>query len=84
LATKVPLHNQIAKELSNYPSTEQRINRLQLEIASFLPSRNDYILDTGDFEEVKARLLACNRTVLQHHSSETANHNEPVLRRGSD
>lgn len=84
LATKIPLHNRIAKGLSNYPSIEERIHRLQSEIPSFLPSRNDYVLDTGEFEEVKSRLLAYNGPVLHHDSSEKQDHSGPVLRRRDD
>jgi predicted Zn-dependent protease len=80
-ATKLPFHSAIAKGLSNYPLTEERIQRLQAEIATFLPNRKDYILDTDEFQEVKANLLASRTPVLHRHSGDDDGNKGPVLRR---
>lgn len=87
-ATHLPFHRKIAKGFASYPLTEERINRLQSEIARFLPDRKDYILDTNEFQEVRSRLLAA-RTPVLHRSGPGENDSKgPVLRRhpesGSD
>ncbi len=46
----------VAKAFATHPMTDDRIRRAQKEIAIMLPTRSDYILDTSEFEEVKARL----------------------------
>jgi predicted Zn-dependent protease len=81
LATKVPWHRKMARGLASYPATEERIRRLQQEIPAFLPSRNQYIVDTEEFEEVKSRLLASTTPVLRRHSGESQQNKGPVLRR---
>ena len=81
LASKVPFHSKIAKSLANYPLTEERIGRLQSEITEFLPTRKDYILDTDEFQEIKAHLLASQAPVLRHHANEDGDNKAPVLRR---
>lgn len=84
LASKVPFHSGIAKGFSNYPLTEERIERLQAEIATFLPDRKDYIIDTNEFQEVKARLLASQTLVLHHHAESGDDSKGPVLRRAPE
>jgi predicted Zn-dependent protease len=82
LGSKIPFHSKIAKSFANYPLTEERIGRLQSEIVQFLPSRKDYILDTDEFQEVKARLLQSQIPVLRHHQNGNDEDNKgPVLRR---
>lgn len=81
LGTKLPFHSKIAKSFANYPLTEERIGRLQSEIVQFLPSRKDYVLDTEDFQEIKAHLLASQTPVLRHHSNSDEDNKGPVLRR---
>ncbi|MGB8065598.1 MAG: M48 family metalloprotease [Candidatus Sulfotelmatobacter sp.] len=82
LASKVPFHSSIAKGFANYPLTEERIGRLQAEIATFLPDRKDYVIDTNEFQEIKARLLASQTPVLHHHAGGSDDDsNGPVLRR---
>lgn len=85
LASKIPFHSGIAKGFSNYPLTEERIGRLQEEIATFLPDRKDYIIDTNEFQEVKARLLASQTLVLRHHGGESDDDGKgPVMRRAPE
>jgi predicted Zn-dependent protease len=49
-------HTALAKAFSTHPMTSDRIRRAQDEIEKDLPERDEYILDTSEFEEVKARL----------------------------
>jgi len=83
LVSHVPFHSKLARGLANYPLTEQRIERLQSEIVTFLPARKDYIVDTDEFEEVRSHLLAARTPTLRRHSSDDGG-NGPVLRRSSD
>ena len=83
LATKMPFHNKIARSFASYPLTEERIDRLHSEIPAFLPARKDYVLDTDEFQDVKAHLLAAQTPVLRHHSGDEDNKG-PVLRRTAD
>src|SRR5579862_1150829 len=84
LASHVPFHKGIARSFANYPLTEERIDRLQSEISTFLPDRTDYILDTNEFQEIKAHLLASQTPVLRHHNANEKDSEGPVLRRTQD
>jgi len=84
LARKIPFHSKLAKSFSSYPLTEERIQRLQSEITTFLPTRNDYILDTEEFQEVRARVLSAQMPTLRHHDSNDDKGAGPVLRRTTD
>jgi beta-barrel assembly-enhancing protease len=83
LATRLPFHRQLAKSFASYPLTEERVNRLQAEITAFLPGRQDYIIDTNDFQEVKSRLLAALTPVL-HRRGPGDDNKGPVLRRSPE
>jgi predicted Zn-dependent protease len=41
---------------SDHPGTESRIAAVQHEIATILPPRPEYVVDTSEFERVKRRL----------------------------
>ncbi len=79
--TKVPLHNQVAHAFSYYPPIEERIQKAQSEISALLPSRDDYVVDTSEFQVVKARLAWADRPILRRHRSGEGVTNGPVLRR---
>ena len=79
-ASKLPFHRQIARGFANYPLTEERIRRLQSEIATFLPARKEYVVDTDEFQEVKSHLLSQGPLQLRHHGDDE-NPRAPVLRR---
>jgi predicted Zn-dependent protease len=81
LATRLPFHRRLANSFSNYPLTEERMHRLQSEIPTFLPDRKDYIVDTNEFQEVKARLLASEGPTLRRHAPGEDDTKGPVLRR---
>jgi predicted Zn-dependent protease len=48
--------NFLSKAFSTHPMTDERIKRAQKEIEQYLPNRDDYIIDTSEFQEVRARL----------------------------
>jgi predicted Zn-dependent protease len=83
-ATKVPFHKQIARTFSNYPLTEDRIRRLQEEVSVFLPDKEEYVSDSSEFHEVKARLLASEAPVLRRPRPGAEPGKGPVLRRRQD
>jgi len=80
-ASHLPFHDKVARGFSNYPLTEDRIHRLQSEIATFLPNRSDYIIDTNEFQEIKEHLLSLQGALQLRHHSEEENPKGPVLRR---
>jgi predicted Zn-dependent protease len=51
-------HNLIAKVIATHPMTDERIKRAQKVIATLLPPKAEYIIDTSDFEQVKSRLAS--------------------------
>jgi hypothetical protein len=46
----------VAKAFSDHPQTPDRILHSQMEIARILPAKDDYLVTTSEFEDVKARL----------------------------
>lgn len=72
---------QIARAYANYPPTEQRIQKAQTEISTLLPSRDDYVVDTNEFQEVKAKLAGADRPILRRHRPGDGVANAPVLHR---
>ena len=73
------LRDQVVRAFAYYPPTEDRIEKLQAVISSFLPERNDYILDTSEFQDTKARLG--DRPILRRHRPDETFAGGPVLRR---
>ena len=69
----------LAKAFASHPQTPDRIENSQKEIATILPSRDQYVVSTSEFDQVKARLAALeNRRKLNED-----NVNKPSLRRAS-
>ncbi len=69
----------LAKAFATHPQTPDRIQRSQQEIASVLPARDQYIINTSEFDDVKARLAAIeNRRKL---TSPDDKEGRPTLRR---
>jgi predicted Zn-dependent protease len=46
----------IPKLFSTHPPTPERVQKAQQEIATILPTREEYIVTTSEFDVVKARL----------------------------
>jgi predicted Zn-dependent protease len=71
----------IAKAYLDHPQTPDRIEKSQHEIASILPPRDQYIVDTSEFQQVKKRLaLIMKHRQLNDHNNEV----NPDLRRTVD
>jgi predicted Zn-dependent protease len=80
--SKIPFHGQIARGFASYPTTEDRIRRLQSAISTILPDKKDYVLDTEEFQEVKSRIAKNEAPVLRRHTrGDISDKPGPVLRR---
>jgi predicted Zn-dependent protease len=70
----------LAKAFATHPQTPDRISATQKEIAEVLPAKDQYIVSTSEFDQVKARLAAIeNRRKLQDSNDK----DKPSLRRAS-
>ena len=69
----------LSKAFSTHPQTPDRIKMSQEEIGHLLPPRQEYIEDTSEFEDVKARLAA----VENRHKIQNPKDNRPTLRRAT-
>ena len=78
-ATEKKKPGSLAKAFSTHPQTPDRIEKSQQEIANVLPARPQYIVDTSEFDDVKARLAALeNRRKLTNPGDDK---DRPTLRR---
>lgn len=50
--------NRIAKAFATHPMNVERIEAAQEEIRKYLPDRPEYIVDTSEFENIKARMAS--------------------------
>jgi predicted Zn-dependent protease len=68
----------ISKAFSTHPQTPDRVKRTQEEIATILPPKREYIVDTSEFHAVQARLrrIENRRPVKSGEKADT-----PVLHR---
>jgi predicted Zn-dependent protease len=70
----------LAKAFSTHPMTDDRIKRAQKEIEEFLPDRGEYVVDTSEFQQVRARVAE----IENRRRIDNGRVNLPVLhRRGS-
>jgi predicted Zn-dependent protease len=70
----------VAKAFSDHPQTPDRILHSQEEIARILPAREDYLVTTSEFDDVKARLA---RIENKRRLTDTKGITRPSLRRAS-
>ena len=69
----------LAKAFSTHPMTPDRIDAAQDEIVTILPPRDEYVVTTGEFERVHARLrMLDNRGRVEETQEEN---DRPTLRR---
>jgi predicted Zn-dependent protease len=61
LTHKKQKHSFLAKAFSTHPMTDDRIHRAQKEIDTMLPPRDEYLVDTSEFSEIKLRLAQLTR-----------------------
>ena len=66
----------VAKAFSDHPQTPDRILRTQEEIAHILPPRDEYTVNTSEFDDVKARLA---RIENKRRLIDSRNGNKPSL-----
>jgi predicted Zn-dependent protease len=69
----------LAKAFETHPQTPDRIEKTQKEINTLLPPRQEYKVDTSEFQEVKARLAKLEN----RHKLQQGHENRPTLRRAS-
>ncbi len=70
----------ISRAFSDHPATPDRIGHVEDEIATILPARNDYLVTTSEFDQVKARLA---RIQNKRGLNDKKGGNKPTLRRTS-
>src|SRR4030088_1635740 len=66
----------IPKVFSTHPPTPDRIEAAQKEIARILPARQEYIVSTSEFDQVKARL----RNIMFNRKAKDNDPSKPTLR----
>ena len=66
----------MAKIFTDHPLTPDRIAKSQEEIATILPARDQYIVTTSEFQDMKARLARIER----HGKIDDNKDDKPVLR----
>ncbi len=70
----------VAKAFSDHPQTPDRILHSQEEIARILPAKDEYLVTTSEFDDVKARLA---RIENKRRLIDTKGVTRPSLRRAS-
>src|SRR5215468_139976 len=68
----------LAKAFQTHPQTPDRIQKSQHEINTLLPPREEYKVDTSEFEDVKTRLSQIEN---RHKINNGSDANRPTLRR---
>src|SRR5579872_3825197 len=71
----------VAKAFSDHPQTPARILHSQQEIAKILPARDEYLVTTSEFDQVKARLA---RIENKRRLIDNKDGKKPSLRRASN
>jgi predicted Zn-dependent protease len=71
----------LSKAFDTHPQTPDRIEKSQEEIRRILPAKQQYVVTTSEFEEVKARLAAIEN---KHKVLDQKDANKPSLRRTSN
>ncbi len=69
----------VSKAFESHPPTPERMEHTQHEIATILPPRPQYVVDTSEFQDVKARLAALENRRKVDDGKEKG----PSLRRAS-
>ena len=72
--------NFISKAFSTHPMTSDRVNRAQKEISEYLPPRPQYVVDTSEFAEIKARLAG----LMNERKLQKGKEGAPTLRRAQN
>ena len=67
----------LARAFDTHPMTSERVRRAQEELNAMLPPKDQYVVTTSEFNDIKVRLTA----LLNRHKVEDAPENTPKLRR---
>ncbi len=70
----------LGRAFSDHPQTPDRISASEEEIATILPAKQDYLVTTSEFDDVKARLA---RIQNKRKIDDKKDPNKPTLRRTS-
>ena len=68
----------LAKAFDTHPQTPDRIEKTQAEIRKILPAKQQYVVTTSEFDDVKARLATIEN---KHKVVDEKDANKPSLRR---
>ncbi len=68
----------LSKAFSDHPQTPDRIEHSEVEIATIMPAKPDYIVTTSEFDDVKSRLA---RIENKRKLNDKKDGNKPTLRR---
>ena len=71
----------VARAFASHPQTPDRIAVSQEEIAKILPPRDEYVVTTSEFDDVKARLA---RIENKRRLTDKSTGAKPTLRRASN
>jgi len=70
----------LSKAFDSHPQTPDRIEKTQSEIAQILPPKDQYVIDTSEFQDVKSRFAALENRRKLDNPQDT---NRPTLRRSN-
>ncbi len=70
----------LAKTFDTHPQTPDRIEKTQEEIRKILPAKQQYVVTTSEFDDVKSRLASIEN---RHKVLDQRDENKPSLRRTS-
>lgn len=70
----------LSKAFDTHPQTPDRIEKTQEEIRKILPAKQEYIVTTSEFDDVKSRLASIEN---RHKVLDQRDENKPSLRRTS-
>jgi predicted Zn-dependent protease len=71
----------LARAFASHPMTPDRVASAQQEMKAVLPPRDEYVVDTSEFQQVKSRLASIeNRHKVQNDND---NKDRPTLRRAT-
>ena len=76
-ATERQKPGSVSKLFRTHPLTEDRITKTQENIAKLLPGRNEYVINTSEYEDIRARLVALSERTKQDQNDP----NRPRLRK---
>jgi len=68
----------LAKAFSTHPPTADRIEKTQANIATILPERDQYVINTSEFDKIKGKLIAFEN---RKRPAEGEKSNRPSLKR---